>query len=53
MEVIEADFVDGLRRPDPSRWDLARLSKLATDEEALAEEGLREWEMALCDEDRS
>jgi len=42
-----------VRRPDPSRWDLARLSKIAPDEEALTEAGLSEWEMALRDEDRS
>jgi predicted DNA-binding antitoxin AbrB/MazE fold protein len=73
MEVIEAEFNDGVlrpmrhlplrpgervgivvvRRPDPLRWDLARLSRVAPDEEALTEAGLREWETALCDEDRS
>jgi hypothetical protein len=53
MKVNEADFNDLVRRPDPSRWDLARLSKVAADEEALTEAGLREWEMALCDQDRS
>jgi predicted DNA-binding antitoxin AbrB/MazE fold protein len=64
MEVIEAEFNDGVlrpmrhlslspgervgivvvRRPDPSRWDLARLSKVAMDEKALTEAGLGEWE---------
>jgi predicted DNA-binding antitoxin AbrB/MazE fold protein len=55
MEVIEAEFNDGVlrpmrrltlrpgervaivvvRRPDPSRWDLARLSKVRPDEDTL------------------
>jgi predicted DNA-binding antitoxin AbrB/MazE fold protein len=42
-----------VRRPDASRWDLARLSKIAVDEEALTEAGLDEWETALRNEDRS
>jgi predicted DNA-binding antitoxin AbrB/MazE fold protein len=73
MEVIEAEFNDGVlrpmrhlplrpgervglvvvRRPDLSRWDLARLSKLVADEETLTEAGLGEWETALRNEDRS
>ena len=73
MEVIEAEFNDGVlrpmrrltlrpgervgivvvRRPDPSRWDLARLSKVAPDEDTLTEAGLTEWETALGHEDRS
>jgi predicted DNA-binding antitoxin AbrB/MazE fold protein len=73
MEVIEAEFNDGVlrpmrhlslrpgervgivvvRRPDPARWDLARLSKIAPDEKALTEAGLGEWETTLRHEDRS
>lgn len=73
MEVIEAEFNDGVlrpmrhlslrpgervgivvvRRPDPSRWDLVRLSKVVPDEETLTEAGLGEWETALRHEDRS
>jgi predicted DNA-binding antitoxin AbrB/MazE fold protein len=33
-----------VRRPDPSRWDLARLANTASGEDAgLAEQGLAEW----------
>jgi predicted DNA-binding antitoxin AbrB/MazE fold protein len=33
-----------VRRPDPSRWDLARLVKAGNREDlALAEQGLTEW----------
>ena len=73
MEVIEAEFNDGVlrpmrhlslrpgervgivvvRRPDPSRWDLVRLSKVVPDEESLTAAGLGEWEIALRHEDRS
>jgi len=53
MEVIEAEFDDVVRRPDRSRWDLARLARVPADEEALTEAGLSEWEMALSNEDRS
>jgi len=73
MEVIEAEFNDGVlrpmrrltlrpgervgivvvRRPDPSRWDLPRLSKIPPDESTLTEAGLTEWESALSHEDRS
>jgi predicted DNA-binding antitoxin AbrB/MazE fold protein len=73
MEVIEAEFNDGVlrpmrhlslrpgvrvgivvvRRPDPSRWDLVRLSKVVPDEETLTEAGLGDWETALRREDRS
>ena len=73
MEVIEAEFNDGVlrpmrhlplrpgervgivvvRRPDPSRWDLARLSKAVPEEQALTEQGLDDWETALRHEDRS
>lgn len=42
-----------VRRPDPARWDLDRLSKVATaDDKSLAEEGLGEWAAALDREDR-
>src|SRR5437879_3528091 len=37
-----------VRRPDPGRWDLARLSKTGG-EDALYEEGLAEWASALED----
>jgi predicted DNA-binding antitoxin AbrB/MazE fold protein len=73
MEVIEAEFNDGVlrpmrhlslrpgervgivvvRRPDPARWDLIRLSKIAPDEETLTDAGLSEWEATLRHEDRS
>ena len=42
-----------VRRPDPARWDLDRLSKAATgDAKALAEEGLGDWAATLDREDR-
>ena len=42
-----------VRRPDPARWNLARLTKIAAaDEEKLAEEGLGDWADALDREDR-
>lgn len=42
-----------VRRPDPTRWDLQRLSRAAdADEKRLAEEGLGEWADALDREDR-
>lgn len=40
-----------VRRPDPSRWDLDRLSKVSQDENALTEAGLAEWETTLSRED--
>jgi len=72
MEVIEAEFKDGVlrpmrrlplrpgervgivvvRRPDPLRWDLARLSKVIRDEDTLTKAGLAEWETTLSREDR-
>jgi len=73
MEIIEAEFRDGVlrpvrrlslrpgervgivvvRRPDPARWDLQRLSHaVGADEKRLAEEGLDEWADALDREDR-
>jgi predicted DNA-binding antitoxin AbrB/MazE fold protein len=42
-----------VRRPDPLRWNLARLSKVIADEETLTEAGLAEWETTLSREDRS
>lgn len=43
-----------MRRPDPSRWDLARLAKTGTrDEIAVAEQGLDEWASALEATERS
>ncbi len=73
MELIEAEFEDGIlrptrrlalregervsllvvRRPDPERWNLARLSKIAGAESLeLAEAGLGEWASTLDREDR-
>jgi len=40
-----------VRRPDPLRWDLARLSRVIQDENALTEAGLAEWETMLSSED--
>ena len=73
MELIEAEFCDGVlrpmrslplrpgervgivvvRRPDPSRWDLSRLSKSTSEEDALSEAGLADWENSLDCEDRN
>ena len=37
-----------VRRPDPGRWDLARLSSTSNQEDlALAEEGLASWASLL------
>ena len=42
-----------VRRPDPARWDLARLAKLSSEEDLkLAEEGLTDWAASLDREDR-
>lgn len=42
-----------VRRPDPARWNLDRLSQAATAEDKkLAEEGLSDWAAALAREDR-
>jgi len=42
-----------VRRPDAARWDLARLSKVASaDEQELVEAGLPGWADALDREDR-
>ena len=40
-----------VRRPDPLRWDLARLSKVISDEDTLTEAGLAEWKTTLSHED--
>lgn len=40
-----------VRRPDPSRWDIARLSKRSADEEALSATGLADWTKSLDHED--
>lgn len=42
-----------VRRPDPLRWDLTRLSKVTPDEDNLTEAGLTDWEATLSHEDRS
>jgi predicted DNA-binding antitoxin AbrB/MazE fold protein len=42
-----------VRRPDPLRWDLARLSKVIQEEDTLTEAGLAEWETTLSREDQS
>jgi predicted DNA-binding antitoxin AbrB/MazE fold protein len=41
-----------VRRPDPLRWDLARLSKAGPDDETLTKAGLADWERMLDHEDR-
>ena len=43
-----------MRRPDPSRWDLARLAKTGNgDDLPLAEQGLAEWASSLEATERS
>jgi len=42
-----------VRRPDPLRWDLTRLSKVTSEEDSLSEAGLADWETSLGREDRS
>lgn len=43
-----------VRRPDPGRWDLDRLAKIANEGDlALAEQGLADWAETLDREDRS
>jgi predicted DNA-binding antitoxin AbrB/MazE fold protein len=37
-----------VRRPDPRRWDLARLSSISNQEDrSLSEQGLGEWASSL------
>ena len=41
-----------IRRPDPARWDLGRIARVAgAEDEALAAAGLNEWADALDAED--
>ena len=40
-----------VRKPDPNRWDIVRLSKRSADEEALSETGLADWAKSLDHED--
>jgi predicted DNA-binding antitoxin AbrB/MazE fold protein len=43
-----------LRQPDPTRWDLERLSREGREEDlALSEQGLAQWGDALDAEDHS
>jgi predicted DNA-binding antitoxin AbrB/MazE fold protein len=42
-----------VRRPDPLRWDLTRLSRVIRDDDALSEAGLAEWKTTLSREDQS
>jgi predicted DNA-binding antitoxin AbrB/MazE fold protein len=43
-----------VRRPDPSRWNLDRLARIAHGEDLeLAEQGLEDWAETLDTEDRS
>lgn len=41
-----------VRRPNASRWDLARLAATSGDDEALREAGLHGWAAGLDAEDR-
>jgi len=42
-----------VRRPDPSRWDFAKLAKTANgDDLALAEQGLAQWAADLDSTER-
>lgn len=40
-----------VRRPDPARWDMARLAASAAEDEELARTGLEEWADELDRED--
>jgi predicted DNA-binding antitoxin AbrB/MazE fold protein len=43
-----------IRRPDPGRWDLAKLAKTGNgDDLPLAEQGLAEWAISLDATERS
>ncbi len=43
-----------VRRPDPRRWDLARLSSTSNQEDlSLSEQGLTEWADSLDTTERS
>ncbi len=41
-----------VRRPDPGRWDMDRLTLLSADDEGLTTAGLDDWAAALEREDR-
>jgi predicted DNA-binding antitoxin AbrB/MazE fold protein len=42
-----------VRQPDPQRWDMARLAKShSADEAVLTEQGLEDWAASLDQEDR-
>jgi len=41
-----------VRRPDASRWDLARLAAGSSEDEDLSETGLDDWAAELDAEDR-
>ncbi len=41
-----------LRKPEPSRWDLERLTEHTEEDLLLAEIGMAEWCKALDEEDR-
>ena len=41
-----------VRQPDASRWDLARLGAVPSEDEDLAAQGLGDWGSALDSEDR-
>lgn len=43
-----------VRRPDPNRWDLPRLSSISNQEDvSLSEQGLGEWAGSLDETERS
>ena len=43
-----------VRRPDPARWDLARLSRTSNQEDvSLSEQGVGEWAGSLDETERS
>ena len=42
-----------VRQPDPQRWDMARLAKgHSADEAVLTEQGLEDWAASIDQEDR-
>jgi predicted DNA-binding antitoxin AbrB/MazE fold protein len=41
-----------VRQPDASRWDLARLGSVPSEDEDLAAQGLGDWGSGLDSEDR-
>ena len=40
-----------MRKPDPARWDLARIAATAADDTDLTEAGLDDWNSMLDGED--